>query len=312
MPPVQVALRELARGKAVRPNDVISYIVTKGDSETSPLAPAKRSYTLQDVMKKDSGLEPDAEFYILKQIFPPIERLCAPIPGTDAVQLAECLGLDVKKYQINSSGTRDQQSMELSPLESQIPDSLRFANAARFTIRCRFCHERTIFEGLAISTDICTPKGLVCPNSACARPIATISIIAQLESQIRSQTAQYYEGWLVCDDSTCGKRTRQMSVYGQRCLGPRGRAEGCLGYMGYEYSEKQLYNQLLYFAGLWDIEKAKAAATKETGDKKDKILASAIWNQTRFETIKSVVDGYLKKCGRQWVEMDVLFGFAIQ
>lgn len=105
MPPAQVALRELARGRTVRPNDVISYVVTSGDSETSSLPAAKRSYTLQDVVKKDSGLKPDIEFYLLKQIFPPIERLCAPIPGTDAVRLAECLGLDVRKYQINTSST---------------------------------------------------------------------------------------------------------------------------------------------------------------------------------------------------------------
>ncbi|KMU91309.1 DNA polymerase alpha catalytic subunit [Coccidioides immitis H538.4] len=313
MPPVQVALRELARGKTVRPNDVISYIVTSGDSETSSLQPAKRSYTPQDVMKPDSGLKPDIEYYLLKQIFPPIERLCAPIPGTDAVQLAECLGLDVRKYQINTSSSHGQRSLELCPLESQIPDSLRFEKAARFTLRCRACHERTVFEGLNISTDICTPKGLVCPNSNCRKPFSVISIVAQLESQIRAQTTRYYEGWIVCDDSACGNRTRQMSVYGHRCLGPRGRAEGCLGRMSYEYTDKQLYNQLLYFATLWDVDKAKATAEKEaSGEKKEKVLALVEWNRTRFGTMKGVVDEYLKKCGRQWVEMDVLFGFALK
>ncbi|KAL1957308.1 hypothetical protein VTO42DRAFT_6097 [Malbranchea cinnamomea] len=313
MPPAQVALRELARGKTIRPNDVIAYIVTTGDSETASLPAAKRSYTLQDVIKPDSGLKPDIEYYLLKQIFPPIERLCAPIPGTDAVRLAECLGLDVKKYQINTSGSKGQQSGEIYPLESQIPDSIRFEKAVRFTLRCRFCHERTLFEGLAISTDLCTPEGLVCPNPQCAKPFSIISLVAQLESQIRAQTAAYYDGWLVCDDPACGNRTRQMSVYGRRCLGPRGRAEGCLGRMTYEYSEKQLYNQLLYFASLWDVDRAKAAAAKETStEKKEKILALAEWNRTRFATLKGVVDAYLKKCGRQWVEMDVLFKFALR
>ncbi|KAI1944151.1 DNA-directed DNA polymerase alpha catalytic subunit pol1 [Ophidiomyces ophidiicola] len=309
MPPAQVALRELARGKAVRPNDVISYIVTSGDSETASLPPAKRSYTLQDVIKPESGLAPDIEFYLLKQIFPPIERLCAPIPGTDAVQLAECLGLDVKKYQINTSSSHDQQSMELCPLESQIPDSLRFEKAVRFSLRCRACNERMNFEGINLSAKACTPNGLVCPNADCKTPFAVISIVAQLESQIRAQTSKYYEGWLICNDSACGNRTRQMSVYGKRCLGPHGRAEGCSGHMAYEYTEKQLYNQLLYFATLWDVEKAKSTAEKEAaGDDKEKVLALAEWNRARFGTVKSVVDGYLKKCGRQWVEMDVLFG----
>jgi DNA polymerase alpha subunit A len=83
--------------------------------------------------------------------------------------------------------------------------------------------------------------------------------------------------------------------------------------MAYEYTERQLYNQLLYFACLWDVDKAKAAAEKETdGEKKDQVMALVEWNRTRFGTIKGVVDGYLKKCGRQWVDMGVLFGFALK
>ncbi|KAI9934693.1 hypothetical protein ASPWEDRAFT_175419 [Aspergillus wentii DTO 134E9] len=311
MPPAQVALRELARGKNVRPNDVISYIVTNGDSETASLPPAKRSYTLQDVMKSDSGLKPDVEFYILKQIFPPIERLCAPIPGTDAVRLAECLGLDARKYQINTSSANNQQNAEIFPLESQIPDSVRFESAARLALTCRFCKEKSVFEGLAGSSHMCTPNGLICSNQTCQKPFSVLTIIAQLESQIRAQTAKYYEGWLVCDDTACGNRTRQISVYGHRCLGPRGHAEGCLGRMSYEYSEKDMYNQLLYFAGLWDVDKAKAAAQKEAGEKKDSVAALAEFNRARFGTVKGVVDGYLKKCGRQWVEMDTLFRFMM-
>lgn len=82
--------------------------------------------------------------------------------------------------------------------------------------------------------------------------------------------------------------------------------------MAYEYTEKQLYNQLLYFAGLWDVEKAKTVAAKEgNGEKKDSVAALVEFNRTRFGTVKGVVDAYLKKCGRQWVEMDSLFRFMI-
>lgn len=312
MPPAQVALREIARGKTVRPNDVIAYIVTTGNEETSHLPPPKRSYTPQDVMRPDSGLKPDIEYYLAKQIFPPIERLCAPIPGTDAVRIAECLGLDARKYQINTSHNQNQQSAEIYPLESQIPDSVRFEHATRLTLRCRRCRESFQFEGLVGSTKMCTPHGLVCPNSSCGQALSTISIVAQVESQIRAQTARYYEGWLVCDDSSCGNRTRQTSVYGHRCLGPRGRAEGCLGRMHFEFTERQMYNQLLYYAGLWDVDKAKAAVEKngENTDK-ERILALAEHNRTRFGTVKAVVDGYLKKCGWQWVDMDTLFSFMV-
>jgi DNA polymerase alpha subunit A len=314
MPQVQVALREITRGKSVRVNDVMSYIVTMGDEQTKGLPAPKRSYTPQDVLKAESGLQPDIEYYLLKQIFPPIERLCAPIPGTDSVRLAECLGLDTRKYQINTSGSNNQQNAEIFPLESQIPDSVRFNDATRFSLRCRSCHQSLVFEGLCSSQAMCTPTGLVCTNAECQKPFSTISIMAQLESQIRAQTSQYYEGWLVCDDASCGNRTRQTSVYGHRCLGQRGRAEGCRGRMGYEYSEKRIYNQLLYFAGLWDVDKAKerARSTKEFEDVRERVTVLAEGNRTSFGMLKEVVEGYLRKCGRQWVDMGGLFGFALR
>lgn len=312
MPQVQVALREIARGKSVRVNDVISYIVTLGDENTASLPPPKRSYTRQDVLKPDSDLQPDIEYYLLKQIFPPIERLCAPVPGTDSVRLAECLGLDTRKYQITSSSRANNESAEIFPLESQIPDAIRFKDAARLQLRCRSCRTPSCFEGLLNSITMCSPSGLVCPEPNCATTFSTISVLAQVESQLRAETSQYYEGWLICDD--CGLRTRQMSVYGHRCMGPSGRARGCRGRMGYEYSERRLYNQLLYYSSLWDVERAKekAKSVKEYEDVRDRVVVLAENNRKAFGTLKAAVDGYLKKCGRQWVHMDTLFGFAIR
>ena len=256
MPQVQVALRELSRGKTVRKDDVIAYIVT-GDGKTTSEAAAKRSYTPQDVAKADSGLTPDVEWYLYKQIFPPVERLCANISGTDTVRIADCLGLDVRKYCITNNSSSGGNEAEIHPLESQIDDSVRFKDAYRLTLRCRACKGTFEFEGLVGSLDICSPAGITC---RCGHGLSNLSVMAQLEHQIRKQTSKYYEGWLVCDDQACGNRTRQMSVYGHRCLGPNGLGRGCLGKMRYEYTEKMMYNQLLYFATLFDVEKAKTSA----------------------------------------------------
>ncbi|RDW89554.1 DNA polymerase-2 [Coleophoma cylindrospora] len=301
MPQVQVALRELSRGKTVRKDDVIAYIVT-GDGKTTSESAAKRAYTPQDVMKPDSGLKPDVEWYLLKQIFPPVERLCANISGTDTVRLADCLGLDVRKYSINNHAVNGSNDSEIHPLESQIDDEVRFKDAYRLTLRCRACKSAFGFEGLQGSLENCSPSGITC---RCGQTMSNLSVVAQLEHQIRRQTSKYYEGWLVCDDQACGNRTRQMSVYGHRCLGPKGLGQGCLGKMHYEYTEKMMYNQLLYFATLFDVEKAKKNAK---GTEKELITALAEHNRVRFDTLKSVVDKYLDKCGRQWVAMDSLFG----
>ncbi|UKZ78218.1 hypothetical protein TrVFT333_005953 [Trichoderma virens FT-333] len=307
MPQVQVALRDLARGKTIRKGDVISYIVT-GTSQSSEPAP-KRAYAPPD-LKADPSLQPDVDWYIAKQIFPPVERLCANIAGTSTSQLAEQLGLDVRRYtstQTQQSGSSD--DLEIHPLESQIPDEVRFVDCKRLALRCRKCKATSAFEGLTGSPDRVTASGVICPG--CGAVIPTLSVVAQVEHAVRLQTSRYYEGWLVCDDPQCGNRTRQMSVYGICCMGPKGLARDCAGNMHYEYTEKAIYNQLVYFASLWDVDKAKAKALDAnndlTGQEREKIRALVEHNRVRFTTVKAVVDKYLDKCGRQWVAMDTLF-----
>jgi DNA polymerase alpha subunit A len=88
--------------------------------------------------------------------------------------------------------------------------------------------------------------------------MSLFTINAQLEGQIRHHLTQYYETWLLCDEPACATRTRQMNVYGKRCL-----TAGCRGQMTQEYNDKMLYNQLLYYDMLFDIEKAKKKAVDE-------------------------------------------------
>ncbi|KAL8722148.1 MAG: hypothetical protein Q9181_007549, partial [Wetmoreana brouardii] len=260
MPSVTVALRALAAGKTVRVNDVISYIMTSPSSSISASeAAAKRAFSPQEVCGANSTLMPDIDWYLYKQLFPPIERLCAPLPGTDAVQLAECLGLDTKKYSIGSSASFGRNAIEdIHPLESQIPDEVRFKSCSRFELKCRYCKHSFPFEGLVKNLKDVSVNGIVCPNhqgeGGCGKVFSTLTVVSQLEHAIRVATSRYYDNWLLCDDPSCGNRTRQMSVYGHRCLGPRGRAEGCLGKMRYEMSEREMYNQLLYFQKLWDVD----------------------------------------------------------
>lgn len=98
----------------------------------------------------------DYEYYVAHQILPPIERLCDPIEGTDRARLAECLGmcllltchldflltcvmqgLDPGRYR--STTVTEFEERRFSALESQLPDSERYKDAAPFVIRCRAC-----------------------------------------------------------------------------------------------------------------------------------------------------------------------------
>ena len=57
MPSVQVALRQIAKGKHVKAKDVMSFVIT-GENGGSAEAAARNAYTLDDVLKADSGLKP--------------------------------------------------------------------------------------------------------------------------------------------------------------------------------------------------------------------------------------------------------------
>lgn len=324
MPSVQVALRLMAKGKHVKAKDVMSFIIT-GSSSGSAEEAAKNAFPVDEVLKPDSGLKPDIDYYLHKQILPPVERLCAPIAGTNVTLLAACLGLDTSKYRVSSlsGGAGASQDTEIQPLESQIPDSVRFQNCSRLHLRCRACTSVFLFSGLATSSSpssalsTLSHQGVKCPNPSCTYTLSTLSVVAQLDSAIRQLLARYYAGWLVCEDPACGNRTRQMSVYGHRCLGPKGLATGCRGRMQWEVREKDVWNQLLYYQSLFDVDRVvKGSGTGQQqkggsdGEDQEKIKVLAEVNRQRFGTVRDSVGRWLERNGRQWVQMDSLFAFA--
>jgi DNA polymerase alpha subunit A len=324
MPSVQVALKLMAKGKSVKAKDVMSFVIC-GESGGSPEKAAKNAQPLDEVLAKDSGLLPDVDYYLHKQILPPVERLCAPISGTSVTLLAECLGLDTSKYRVSGASKAAEQSNEITTLESQIPDHVRFKDCEPLRLLCLDCKQHYEYRGLNyIAPDgeipltpvgVLTNNGLTCPRAECKKVISTLTLSTQLESQIRQHTSRYYSGWLICDDPACGTHTRQMSVYGRRCLGPKGLAYGCSGRMTFEYSEKALYNQLLYLQTIFDVDKSlekmnKPGTVKLEEGEKMKILAGM--NRDRFTVSWDVVKAYLDKSGWGWVSMDSLFGYALK
>lgn len=318
MPSVQVALRLQAKGKHVKAKDVMSFIIT-GESSGSAENAAKNAYPVDEVLKPDSGLQPDVDYYLHKQILPPVERLCAPISGTNITLLAACLGLDTSKYRVSTVSGGVQQDNEIHPLESQIPDSVRFQSCQPLWLRCRACATIFPFQGLSTtlptsaSIRTVTHGGIQCPVAGCGTMLPNISVVAQLESAIRQLLASYYAGYLICDDPQCGNRTRSISVYGTRCLGPKGLAKECLGKMHWEMREKDVWNQLLYYQSLFDVDRlTKDVPGVKVEESLEKMKVLAEINRERFTTLKSVVDKWLERNGRQWVQMDTLFAFALK
>lgn len=325
MPAVQVALRMRKIGRVVKAGTVITYVITKqedsSDEDEGTLPAAARARALNEVMTKGSDLKPDPEYYLEKQIFAPVERLLERIESFDMIRLTEALGLNSKKY-ISRGGNFTSESNgnganELQPLESTISDMERFKDAANLEIQCPSCSQKFAFGGIVASNHyLLCYNGLQCKK--CEHMFTTIQLSCQLERCIRSHISLYYAGWLQCDDSTCGNVTRQISVFGKRCLN-----DGCTGVMRYRYSDKRLYNQLLYFESLFSCEKNKKQELKPLYHKDDdgfpkedlnesSVKALSEQNRNLLETNRSIVQKYLSDCGRRYVDMGTIFDFMLQ
>ncbi|KIK93692.1 hypothetical protein PAXRUDRAFT_12489 [Paxillus rubicundulus Ve08.2h10] len=294
-PHVQVALRMKAKGGSARVGNVIPYIFCAAPGEESAKSVqadrAKHPDELRKATPKEFSI--DYEHYLAHQVLPPIERLCEPIEGTNRARLAECLGLDPSRYRA-SGGT--EAGSTFSTLDSQVSDAERFCNSEPFLVRCRGCQGQMSFSPIwERESSILQPSGPACP--ACNHQLATPSLRAQLEVQIRTCIGRYYEGWTVCDDPTCALRTRSMGVYGRRCARP-----GCRGNAVLEYSDVELYNQLRYYAMLFDSKKVKTTAT---GRVHSEAISGLVEEFSQVMT--ATVHKYIDQCGRRWVDLGVLF-----
>lgn len=310
MPSVQVALRLRSQGKVIKAGNVMTFVITAPkDSESS--SPAERARAIQEVLGKKNEFSPDADYYLEKQIYAPVERLMDKIEGVDLMRVATSLGIDVKKYAMKLRN----QDADIAPLESKVTDVERFRQASFLVLKCK-CGKQFRFGGLLASNDYKITFNGVCCN-ACEATFSPIKLTAQLECEVRRHLALYYAGWLVCDDSACGIKTRQISVYGKRCIGSSGKAHGCKGVMRYKYSDKALYNQLLYFDAIFDVDKAKKKELRPISDdarvlSDGEVSALAEQNRVLFGYCREVVDRYLNDCGRRYVNMKAIFDFMIQ
>eukprot|EP00127_Corallochytrium_limacisporum_P006123 Clim_evm72s218 gene=Clim_evmTU72s218 len=280
MPHVQVALRMKSRGEHKRAGDAIEYIIcttavgedpnAADTAEQTKQSAALRAYHPSEVKKL--GLHIDQQYYLKQQLHAVVSRLVEPIAGTDAGQVAECLGLDSKQF------LHAYQREEGSEARAVLSAAERFKDVDKVFLRCNTCQEITEFKG-AFRTSQTTgalQHGLTCNNDQCDTTFEDTYVINVLNSEIRRHYKAYGEGWMVCDEPSCSHRTRQVSIKPGTCIVP-----GCFGTISWEYSSFRLYNQLRYFLYLTDIE----ASLSELGDPRHRIQAEIMAKKTGLRDV---------------------------
>lgn len=233
-PHVQVALRLLARGKAVRPGQEIGYVVclpTSG-AEGGSKAPLAERVRHPHELQLDPSLRIDVEWYKRQQVHPLVSRLLAPVEGTDAARVAECLGLDGTRFaqaaaaqEAAEAGENDAAyvRMAANDVNALFDRKIRWKDyTTRLPgIKCLKCQETTtwkqllqpeVWEANGVNAMFCCSK---CPEHVKPKRAQNAFVV-----QVRSLLKEHCEGWVQCTGDECIEKTRRLSC-GQNIVGAR-------------------------------------------------------------------------------------------
>jgi DNA polymerase alpha subunit A len=133
-------------------------------------------------------------------------------------------------------------------------DAERFKECEKLKVTCSACRKEIDFSGLL--NDVTGGSGLNCQSCGAiffGRGKAS-DIFCYLSNKVtllvRDCVRKYYDCWLICDDHSCRRRTRQQNASGYACT------DDCHGRMEQEYDETLLYNQLKYLESLFDLNRS--------------------------------------------------------
>jgi DNA polymerase alpha subunit A len=316
-PHVQVAKMMLKANRPVNVGDHIPYVITKCDAscedeskDKKDKSPAERARHPDEIRRSGGVLKPDVEWYLCQQILPPISRLCEAIEGTSQSALAEKLGLDSLRYNrsYDLNGTIDDDDLVNYTPASSLSDKERFKDVERLCITCKSCNITSEIMGVFTRNELgIITTGYRCPSNGCQGPdhfgypehFDFFSVVSnKVCSMVRKHVTMHGRYEMVCEDPSCGLRSRQLSVNGHNCL-----QRGCKSVMKPARSAQSLDTQIKYLKSLFDLshcykqyeryclqtkcEVVPFSEVKRTISNQDQALASAVCDRISVILLKS-------------------------
>ncbi|XP_067131539.1 DNA polymerase alpha catalytic subunit [Centruroides vittatus] len=296
---VQVALRLNSKGgKKLKQGDVVPYVICEDGSN---LPATQRCYHPNE-LKNNEHLKIDTHYYLAHQIHPVVSRLCNPIEGTDAATIASFLGLDPSAYRQTVQQHEEDDQLVGSFVQSAED---KFKNCEKLSFLCpnEECQKEFQIENDFVINALKRKYELPqCPNCGIFLSHYTNTFRNQLVKIMRQYVQKYYQKWLICEDPMCAKRTRKLPLYftkqGPLCQSCK---DACLTL---EYSDSQLYNQLIYFQQLIDIDQARQSLSS----KEDKISEGMNSECEKFfRGLKCETEKLLRESAYDIVDLQKLF-----
>uniref|UniRef100_A0A8C4X2G6 DNA polymerase n=1 Tax=Eptatretus burgeri TaxID=7764 RepID=A0A8C4X2G6_EPTBU len=211
LPHVHVALWLNSQGgRPVKAGDTISYIICKDGSN---LPASQRAYSPQQ-LNQQPGLTVDTHYYLGQQLHPVLLRLCDPIEGIDSAILAQWLGLDPSQFRVTQNMTQTETDALLGGT-AQLSDVERYRDCEPFIFSCPKCKAANKFTAPFMDSDNKNrPDMGLCIQEGCTECLfcSINQMKNQLELDVRKHIQHYYAGLLVCEEPTCGHRTRRLPL----------------------------------------------------------------------------------------------------
>ena len=199
-PHVSIATRMKNQGKSESElvNNFIPYVICKQPFDSAKQNPqlADRAYHPDEVVNSKGKSEVDIDWYITQQILPPITRLIEHIDGIDVEFVAQCLGVDPKKYKYHADkkhdggGGDDMGPIQSAILSTETEKSLKNRSIAELKMKCPYCSELYDFPGIyQEGKDI---SGMICGK--CSKLLPEQYVMNRVNLFLKQLISLYYSG----------------------------------------------------------------------------------------------------------------------
>ncbi|XP_033219997.1 DNA polymerase alpha catalytic subunit [Belonocnema kinseyi] len=290
---VSVALRlNKEGGRMWKSGDTIPYIVCDDGTNNSA---TDRGYHIEEFKKSDT-LKVDADYYLLSQIFPVVNRICDPIEGIDDHLLAEHLGIE---HLYKSKRVIHDQEEIYVPMSID-EDKYKYCIPLKIVCTNESCKAEIEINDVAVKNEFGIEPSLArCTNPDCrvAPWLNYNSIINCLQLAIRKMINEYYAGWMECENPACSHRTRYIP------LCPSGNYIKCSQCKSSNvhrvYSETQLYKQLSFYRHIFSLDQPNLKKYNETVLTRDMRGA--------YDSLKEHVEKQLRRNSYSVVDLGKIF-----
>ncbi|CAP32014.2 Protein CBG13184 [Caenorhabditis briggsae] len=290
----------------MRHNDIVEYVICEDGTDNGA---TQRAYHRTE-MVDNKDLKIDLLYYLAQQIHPVVSRLVEPIEETDAVRIAECLGLDSTNYRRAAAAQANQRAAEEDCTWQQ--ENYELCEGVVVVCPHPECgHSNVIRETFDCVTDPTSPRFLIAGCSQCngtwesSEHQAVIS--NQIDCQLGEFVARHHIAAYKCDEPTCEFKTRVQTMKwcreGLECI------RCSTGVLRREYTSKQLFDQQMFFRQIFDVDAAlrkMSDSQKRAAENRDRQQFNACRIDS-MDIVNRINEKYLERNSYNRVDLSYIF-----